>query len=982
MTMTWSAPAAASVCAAAVGLVPAPAFRRPSEASSSSLIFSRCRPPASAASSTGPVRSAMTVAPLSRRSQTSRRYRSASTTSGGWQPQTSVTSASRPVGQCNAVELVGGVAVQPPRVDVDDLDPLAAAPVVDVHAAGRAGRDGAHGDGLLLQDAAHDAARLAAQGAAQHHVRAERGGEMRDPEPLPARVQVDVSRRVIGALDRHRQQQRRCEHRDAPWSWREHRVSCRPSRLCTSPCRSPASDGAAASVNREAASCGEPSASKTRPPASRTSSRPAVTSHGRLESIAVAFRRPAASQARSSAAEPCMRTRRQRRASNEIRARWIAFSSADPAPTLKSDKPDDGLAHLARVADVDRAAVAPGARSGAGPEALAQERCVDDPKDRLAIDDERERDRAQRAVAGEVDGAVDRIEHPARRAVRRAALLLADEADPRSGRLQRGTDGALDRQVEVGGEVAVALGIEPADVRAAVAQQLRAGVDRPLGGEDQRRRVRSGAHRPTTLGARRRDRIRRRVPWVADNYGSNPVSAADVRRRPARDAGGPMSRTEQLFVDRVDAGRRLAGLLEALSEEHPVIVALPRGGVPVAAQVAGALRSPLQILVVRKLGAPFNPELALGAIAEGGTAVVNRNLTERTDVTEEQLQEILDREQSELRRRATVYRSGQEPLDVRGRTVIVVDDGMATGLTVLAAVRALRARGAQRIVVAVPVASTEAVSLLDRAADAVVCHTVPEQLSSVGQWYRDFDQVSDTEVIELLRADARHPSGHPVPHPVEIPAGEVVLHADLTCPPQPRGAVLFAHGSGSSRRSPRNRAVAATLQRAGFATLLLDLLTEDEARHREPVFDIPLLTRRVGDAIRWAQAEAHLRDAPIGLFGASTGAAAAVRAAADAPEVVRAVVSRGGRVDLATDRLGVVRAPTLMIVGSRDRDVLALNRRAAARLGAPHRVAVVQGAGHLFEEPGTLDTVAKLAADWFAAHLAAAPPIAAAGAAR
>jgi putative phosphoribosyl transferase len=208
--------------------------------------------------------------------------------------------------------------------------------------------------------------------------------------------------------------------------------------------------------------------------------------------------------------------------------------------------------------------------------------------------------------------------------------------------------------------------------------------------------------------------------------------------------------------------------------------------------------------------------------------------------------------------------------------------------------------------------------------------------------------------------------------------GGASLAGEIAIPNRPRGLVIFAHGSGSSRLSPRNRAVAATLQQAGFATLLFDLLTEHEERRRELVFDIPLLARRLELVTRWAIAEPDTRGLPVGFFGASTGAAAALRAAAAAREVVRAVVSRGGRPDLAADRLAYVTAPTLLIVGSRDPEVLELNRSAAMMLRCPHRLAVVDGAGHLFSEPGTLETVARLASDWFADHLAAPPvPLAA-----
>jgi pimeloyl-ACP methyl ester carboxylesterase len=197
------------------------------------------------------------------------------------------------------------------------------------------------------------------------------------------------------------------------------------------------------------------------------------------------------------------------------------------------------------------------------------------------------------------------------------------------------------------------------------------------------------------------------------------------------------------------------------------------------------------------------------------------------------------------------------------------------------------------------------------------------------------------------------------------------LPGELTLPPAPLGVVVFAHGSGSSRLSPRNQHVAQALQARALATLLFDLLTDDEAADRRNVFDIALLASRLGaaiDALRGRPAAAVL---PVGLFGASTGAAAALVAAADRPDAVAAVVSRGGRPDLAGDALPRVRAPTLLIVGGADREVLELNDDAARCLRCAHELAVVPGATHLFEEAGALERVAALAADWFAAHLAA-----------
>lgn len=209
--------------------------------------------------------------------------------------------------------------------------------------------------------------------------------------------------------------------------------------------------------------------------------------------------------------------------------------------------------------------------------------------------------------------------------------------------------------------------------------------------------------------------------------------------------------------------------------------------------------------------------------------------------------------------------------------------------------------------------------------------------------------------------------------PVTIAAGGGVhLDGDLVLPPQPVGVVLFSHGSGSGRHSPRNRAVAAQLHEAGLATLLFDLLTPQEDRFYENRFDIALLSERLAAAVQFVLAEPGLQGLPVGLFGASTGAASALRVAAALPGPVAAVVSRGGRPDLAGETaLQAVRAPTLLIVGSLDTEVIALNHAAAALMvQCVHELSIVPGATHLFEEPGTLDEMARRAQRWFSARLA------------
>jgi dienelactone hydrolase len=204
---------------------------------------------------------------------------------------------------------------------------------------------------------------------------------------------------------------------------------------------------------------------------------------------------------------------------------------------------------------------------------------------------------------------------------------------------------------------------------------------------------------------------------------------------------------------------------------------------------------------------------------------------------------------------------------------------------------------------------------------------------------------------------------------IEIPMGSIVLHGDLRIPPRPMGLVIFAHGSGSSRFSSRNRQVAESLHVRGFATLLMDLLTPQEesvdiytSQYR---FDIPRLGERVTAAADWARTAAAIGDLPIGLFGASTGAAAALLAAADRPDLIAAVVSRGGRPDLAGEALARVVAPTMLIVGSADHMVIELNRKAIRRMRAEVELQIVAGARHLFEEPGTLEEVERLAGEWF-----------------
>jgi putative phosphoribosyl transferase len=433
------------------------------------------------------------------------------------------------------------------------------------------------------------------------------------------------------------------------------------------------------------------------------------------------------------------------------------------------------------------------------------------------------------------------------------------------------------------------------------------------------------------------------------------------------------------FADRADAGWQLAERLERFRDVRPVVLGLPRGGVPVAYQVAASLDAPLDVIVVRKLGVPFQPEVAMGAIGESGTREVDERIIAQAGVTGAEVDEVERRERQVLAERLERYRRGRERVDLVGRTAIVVDDGIATGSTARVACRIARLLGAASVVLAVPVGPADVLHGFGEA-DEVVAVQAPRDFTAVGRHYDDFSPTSDDEVVVLLDRAARWArAGRGRPEPtdcdedVAIPVGDVALEGHLHLPEPAAGVVVFAHGSGSSRHSPRNRFVADVLYGAGLGTLLLDLLSPDEERERANVFDIVLLAERLAGTTAWVRARAEATGCRIGWFGASTGAGAALWAAAEHPGLVDAVVSRGGRPDLALERLGSVEAPTLLIVGGEDVAVLEANRRALAVLGPTSRLAVVAGAGHLFEEPGTLAEAALLARDWFALHLLGRP---------
>ncbi|MDA8387714.1 MAG: phosphoribosyltransferase family protein [Nitrospiraceae bacterium] len=444
-----------------------------------------------------------------------------------------------------------------------------------------------------------------------------------------------------------------------------------------------------------------------------------------------------------------------------------------------------------------------------------------------------------------------------------------------------------------------------------------------------------------------------------------------------------------MFRDRKDAGQKLAAALRHYRGKDVMVLALPRGGVVLGREIAEFLGAPLDVLIVRKLGVPWQPELAMGAVSETGAIILNDNVISAYNISRQRVDEVISVQKKEIERRREIYRKGRGIMPVKGRMVILVDDGIATGATMKAALTALKKEGPAKLIAAVPVSPPETQDAIKRLADDFVCLEVHPFFTAIGSFYYDFRQVTDEEVVSLLeeaaggagagsRAASHGEAGSAARSDDPpagganklIPADSVMLEGDLQIPHGARAVVVFAHGSGSSRHSPRNKFVAHALRSQGLGTLLFDLLTVGEDVAYEKRFDIALLTGRLIAATKWLRGDPTLAGLAIGYFGSSTGAAAALRAAAHFGGDIGAVVSRGGRPDLAGEEaLRKIQSPTLLIVGEQDRIVIELNRRAFEYITAEKRLEIVPGATHLFEEPGTLEEVARLAAGWFVRYL-------------
>jgi putative phosphoribosyl transferase len=409
------------------------------------------------------------------------------------------------------------------------------------------------------------------------------------------------------------------------------------------------------------------------------------------------------------------------------------------------------------------------------------------------------------------------------------------------------------------------------------------------------------------------------------------------------------------FTNRVDAGRLLAHRLAHLHSDDVVVLGLPRGGVPVAAEVAKALRCPLDVILVRKLGLPWRRELAFGAIGEGGITVFNDDVVKSSGLNTHEIALVEAQEHAELDRRSREYRSMHHRLSIKGKTAVIVDDGVATGATARAACAVARRAGAARVVVAVPVAPMGWEESFVGVTDEQMSLFTPTDFGSVGYFYDSFSPISDEEVTALLMSSAEPITEEDVREVM----GSTIVEARIVASPRPWAVALFIHGSGSNRSSVRNRTISRQLAAAGVSSVLIDVVADGD---RSESIDMDALIQRLVDVTGWITEESHLNGMPLVLVGSSSGASIAVAAAISLRDSGRlvALVSRGGNFSAVMDVVNEVPIPVLMVVGSLDTMTLEQNRAVCAAIGSLCSLEIIEGASHLFVEGDSLDVAGRL----------------------
>lgn len=416
-----------------------------------------------------------------------------------------------------------------------------------------------------------------------------------------------------------------------------------------------------------------------------------------------------------------------------------------------------------------------------------------------------------------------------------------------------------------------------------------------------------------------------------------------------------------IFQDRDDAGRRLAEVLRGRGFEGAVVLGIPRGGVPVAAHIARALGGRLGVVVARKLRAPGNPELAVGAVTADGVAWVNEPLARNTGADRAYLDREIAAQADEALRREQAFDGHRRP-PVSGRPVVIVDDGIATGATALAAARSMRAAGAKPVVLAVPVGPPDTLRKLRAEADQVICLHEDSDFWAIGQFYRDFHPVEDAEVRRILSEFAAGPAARDA----TVRRDGVELAVRLMSPGRPAPAVVFVHGLGSSKESPRNVVIASQLVDHGIAAVLFDLSGHGESTSG-PREGVEEYIQDLEAVVAWTLAQPEVDREQFAVAGSSMGAVVALYAATWGRVRPRTMVLRAPPAE--PGEFVALRVPSLLLVGSHDSLVEAA--KAAAATSPAVELRIIPGARHLFEEPGTLELATEATVSWLAAKLGA-----------
>lgn len=455
---------------------------------------------------------------------------------------------------------------------------------------------------------------------------------------------------------------------------------------------------------------------------------------------------------------------------------------------------------------------------------------------------------------------------------------------------------------------------------------------------------------------------------------STPTQSSQQRRPDLGEAlrGGrlPKQWSTALYADRHDAGRRLAALLHDRRFEDPLVIGIARGGMPVAAEVARALGAPLDIVIVRKIGVPWNPELAIGAVAEGELVMVDEQAAAQLHLSAQEVDAAVARALEELAAAIARLRRGRPRIGVRGRSVILVDDGLATGRQAQAAIAALRSRGALHITLALPVGAPESVQALSHSVDEALCAATPQHLRAIGDWYEDFRPTSDEEMLALLceHAGAARRSaliGSAAPKA----SGELVV--PWSAPGH--GVIVFAPADRAPAEADLAAHLAMALQHAGFATLTLAGARSDRAQPQDARRDVQRTAQLTREATDWLRSQPESARLPIGYLGSGTAAAGALVAASRLRSAVGALVAYAPRLELTGGAIALLEAPTLLIVPEQDRELIALCHAAREAMQCESRVALAPGRSPLALAESAREPLAALIIDWFARHISETP---------